>query len=779
MIQDSGEHEDRHVDAERLGFDRDSAQVDRLPRRSKDPLLNAAHFVHRALRGRYPLAVVLGVVVAAIAAFAGHRLGKPVYHSEGLVRIAYTLPEVSQQTDQNRPLPVFDTFMQSQKLLITSQRVVDQAIQDPIWKAKGFQVPPDPEHWFARHLLVEVKPRSEYIQIGVTDSDPQTAAIAVNSIINAYSDLYNSQDKQLERARIGVLDDRRTYLEGRIQELKSELGLAVKEYGSTKLDMLYMTAEQRLTKLDAAMSDLRLAMATAPSRPEDAVRQVGPAATQPASSSQVQASPQLVASAAKPPPELTLDQIAMLDGNLKAMLDEKAKIQAELDSLSQEYGSRYKAVIAAKASLEQAQARIDHEADVFRRFHAATAQNIGDPRNSPISTAGKSRETLAANLASLGDLYKEAKADMIRIGNKRYELQQQEAEVDSLTTELNQKQHRIETLKDEGALGGRLSVVGTGVAPLAPDKDPRLLIGGAAGMAGFCTPAAVLVLLSLLRRRYHYSDDTETDFARLPLLGILPDLEGHTDPQQMLSVSHSIHQIRVLLASQSSRAGSQSYLLTSANAGEGKTSLTMALGLSFATARLRTLVIDCDLVGQHLSKALQAEDMVGLSDALASGSMSKMVRRTSSGLFILPAGKARAADACSVSSLAIRMLLDQARRHFDVILVDSGPILGSVEAAVVAQEVDGVIFTISRGQHRNTVRNALVRLGSLGVRIEGFIFNRAKAYDFDRSPYGSSSRSASDHAPALPTMEYDPEATSRFGPLVSAVAGGLPVGDNN
>ena len=745
--------------------------------RAKAAQFDLGRFVHRALRGKYGLAIVFGLITGSLAAFIGFKLGHPFYHSEGLVRIAYTLPEVSQETDQNRPMAMFDTFMQSQKLLITSRPVIDMAIQDPIWKAKGFQVPPEPDRYFARHLTVEIKPRSEYIQIAVTDSDPGTAATAVNAIINAYTDRYNNQDKQLERARIGVLDDRRIFLEGRIQSLKSDLGLAVKEYGSTKLDMLYMSAEQRLTKLDSAMNDVRLAMATAPSRPQEI--QAGQQKNAGPSSSGQELTPDQL-KMGQGSAELTIDQISGLDPSMKSLLEEQAKLQGELESFqAQGLKPGHRLVITANLSLKQLQTRIDREADVFRRFHAATSQSIGDPRNAPVLTAGKSREMLATNLTSLTELYKEAKTDMIRIGNKRYELQQTESELDALVMELNLKKHRIEVLKDEGALGGRLSVVGTAEPPLSPDKDPRLLIAAGAGLGGFCLPAGAIVLLSLLRRRYHYSDETQTDeMTKLPLLGILPELGEGVAVDQMLAASHSIHHIRVLLEAHAAHNGSRVYLLTSANPGEGKTSLTMSLGLSFAAARMRTLVIDCDLVGRRLSSALDAKDLQGFNEALESGSIRQLVRKTKSGLFILPAGNAAAADACTISGEAVRCVLDEARRYFDVVLVDSGPILGSVEAAVVAQQVDSVIFTIARGQHRSAVQNATRRLYSLGVRLEGCIFNRAKAQDFDRSPYASSSRSASDDGSGSKTLPYNPESAGRLGPLVHAVVAGLPAGAN-
>src|SRR5579864_4635435 len=183
------------------------ADLDEMRAPKVEPF-NSGQFLQRALRGRYPLVIVLGILSGVAGVFAGLWLFHPTYHSEGLLRIAYELPQVGDApTDQNGPMVMFDTFMQSQKLLITSRRVIDEAIQDPIWRAKSFQVPADPEHYFAENLHVDIRPRSEYIQISVTDPDPGTAATAVNAIINAYQDVYKHQVQELERTRIGILED--------------------------------------------------------------------------------------------------------------------------------------------------------------------------------------------------------------------------------------------------------------------------------------------------------------------------------------------------------------------------------------------------------------------------------------------------------------------------------------------------------------------------------------------------------------------------------------------
>src|ERR1700728_1841190 len=118
-----------------------------------------------AMGRRWPWLLVLGLITGACASYAGWKVSRPLYRSVGLVRIAYTLPPVLQVTDQNQPLQMFGTFMQSQQLLISSRRVTDMAREDPVWRTGGRPIPADPGQYFASNLLVTTHPQSEYIEI--------------------------------------------------------------------------------------------------------------------------------------------------------------------------------------------------------------------------------------------------------------------------------------------------------------------------------------------------------------------------------------------------------------------------------------------------------------------------------------------------------------------------------------------------------------------------------------------------------------------------------------
>jgi len=137
----------------------------------------------------------------------------------------------------------------------------------------------------------------------------------------------------------------------------------------------------------------------------------------------------------------------------------------------------------------------------------------------------------------------------------------------------------------------------------------------------------------------------------VPLLGILPNLPDLlTDPRQAAVAAHCVHQIRTLLQIRVQAEDNQVFAVTSASPGDGKTSLTLALGLSFAASGCNTLLIDCDLVGGALTRRLKVNSEDGVLDAMASRSVMAHTQQTDiENVSILPAGSAGFHHASSFS----------------------------------------------------------------------------------------------------------------------------------
>ncbi len=519
-----------------------AAHAGPMARPAQGGQLDMAKAVHGALRGHYLLVIVLGLMGGGGGGWLGWKYVQPVYKSEGLVRIASALPIVEKETDQNKPLAMFDTFMQSQKLLISSQAIMQLALQDAIWRGKR----PDPQ-LIVKNLLVDIKPRSEYIQISVADTDPSMAAAAVTLIINVYAQRYNEEDRLSDRSRIGVLQEQQTKLQDSIRSLERQIREISLESPTGKLDPLCDAMLTRITKLQTALEDVQLAIVfaggTVPA-PIDAEarpttnRSRGVPATQrssqPAGGGAVAGTQPVMDGSdanaavgdgaddgrearqgggkaqraskgtpvAEPMAAQPAEQIAMHDAFMAGLINERTRLE---DALAQAetrgLGKSHAEVIGNRQRLDRLNQRIEKYADMYNGFRAATAQNLGSPERTPAATAGKSVDQLQQNHVDLQALLGRAKREARELAVKRQQLQQLEADLAREKAELAQKTARIESLTTEGRLGGRLSIVSTGEIPLAPDKDPRLKVAPIAAGVGALLPAGIIFLFGFLRHK--------------------------------------------------------------------------------------------------------------------------------------------------------------------------------------------------------------------------------------------------------------------------------------
>ncbi|MGZ8468406.1 MAG: polysaccharide biosynthesis tyrosine autokinase [Gemmatirosa sp.] len=166
--------------------------------------------------------------------------------------------------------------------------------------------------------------------------------------------------------------------------------------------------------------------------------------------------------------------------------------------------------------------------------------------------------------------------------------------------------------------------------------------------------------------------------------------------------------------------------VTSALAGEGKTTVAVNLAISLAESSARVLLVDGDIRNPQIHKELGGPMSPGLVDAVhGDWPMGGMIRSTAiPGLSILPAGRARSARGELLPGATLRRLLAEATQRFDVVIVDAPPVLPSATASVIGAVCDGVLFVVRAGRTEQAVgRDALDRLRRVGARVVGAVLN--------------------------------------------------------
>ena len=710
--------------------------------------VNVYKVVHQSLRGRYLLAGLMGLVCAVGLAILARGFAKPVYRSEALIRIAYDAPTMATNSDgASKSIEAFDAFMQSQVAMLGSRRVMDLAGKDPGWTEMGIKATPTMMADIARDIQVERKGGAEHIRVNYDSDDATRAAMVVQSVVGAFTSVYNSTDSKSNHDKMTALAGKRDQLTTRVEEYEGKIRAMSAEFGSSSVDKFYEAAVQQVTKVESALGDVRIQMA-------------------------------LTSAPGKTSQRLTPQQIARFDATMARYLADREQKETELEQLRlRGYGEGHKQIIQAEKALETAVSRISAYAVDFQNVQSVPTSAAGATVASQ-NVLGRTIEELKAGEANLTDLDRQMKKQLQELGTRKAEVELIKGHIDRDRAEMADVSQKMSAAQLESALSGRMSVVSPAEVPLLPVKDRRMQFTAAGALSGFFLPAAGIVAMGTLRRRYRYSDDAAGDLAStIPLLGILPLLPNRlNDPDSAADAAQCVHQIRVMLQVNQPQEGSVAYMVTSACPGEGKTSLVTALAMSFAISGANTLLVDADLIGQRLTRGFNAEGEPGFRDVVRDPSSTVHVVKTeTNNLSLLACGVSDGRDACAVSGRALKQVIAAVKRQYDVVLVDSGPILGSLEASVMAQAVDSVILTISREQQKPLVERAILHLRSVGARLAGMVFNKAERKDFYRSVGASSLRSVSaQNSQSTAMIRAGVTATSGFGSLVDSVQSYMP-----
>jgi polysaccharide biosynthesis transport protein len=219
------------------------------------------------------------------------------------------------------------------------------------------------------------------------------------------------------------------------------------------------------------------------------------------------------------------------------------------------------------------------------------------------------------------------------------------------------------------------------------------------------------------KSRLELSSSGKSNKALMPRTDGEPVLANYEEAIRALRTS-------ILLSDQSRRL--RSILVTSASPGEGKSTIATHMAVAHAQQRHRTLLIDCDLRRPSVYHLLGIDGTMGLSTVLLEDTAWQSALITLENipeLDILPAGLAsrRAAD---LVGKGLARILEESSLVYDLVILDSPPMLGFAEPLQMSTMVDGVVV-VARAGHtsRIAVNSAVTTLNRLGARTVGLVLN--------------------------------------------------------
>jgi succinoglycan biosynthesis transport protein ExoP len=181
-------------------------------------------------------------------------------------------------------------------------------------------------------------------------------------------------------------------------------------------------------------------------------------------------------------------------------------------------------------------------------------------------------------------------------------------------------------------------------------------------------------------------------------------------------------------------------LLTSPSPGEGKTVTTVNLGMALAQSEQMVLVVDADLRKGRCHKLVNVPNQNGLVNVLTGqiGLRSSIKETAVRNFFVLPRGVLPPNPADLLMSHKMHEVVEELRRSFDFVLIDSPPTIAVSDAAVVSSLCDGVLMVFhAQKTSAHAARQAVERLDSIGATMLGVILNGVDIRNPDYVDYRS------------------------------------------
>ena len=291
----------------------------------------------------------------------------------------------------------------------------------------------------------------------------------------------------------------------------------------------------------------------------------------------------------------------------------------------------------------------------------------------------------------------------------------------------------VKSLAPKGTTGQasiEARTVATASPPASP-SSPNIKRNIAIGLfAGFFAGVLLAILRELLDNTIRTAPmlRSQSDSA---VLGVIPfDKSAKSSPLiaggQARSISaEAFRQLRTNLQFLDIENPARVVVVTSSAAGEGKSTTAVNLAVSFSESGRRVLLIEGDLRRPRVSDYLGLERAVGLTNVLA-GQMSigDALQTWGEGLTVLPSGSIPPNPSELLGGSVMNDLLSRLKAMFDMIIIDTPPLLPVTDAAVAAKLADGVVVIVRAGKTTKAqLHTSLRNLEDVDARVFGTVLN--------------------------------------------------------
>ncbi|MBY9064143.1 AAA family ATPase [Sphingomonas yunnanensis] len=671
------------------------------------------------LRRHLPISLAI-IVAAMVLAYVGTKLMKPKYTAT--VQLQYAPPPaLANDPAGQRPQQVGDTEREaaiaSQLQIVTSLPVAKQVLQapevasNPTVQALARAMDPSGQSADARAaaVLANVSTgrvgQTPLFTINYTDANPLEAAKIANAFAQAYLIVQAQQKAGADKNGGGDLDKQLAVLAERARAADA----AVASYrlrNNLVIDPASAAMGDQLNNMNTQLAGAQGEAAQAASRGA--------------------ASGSTVISGG-------VDTTA-----LSSLREQRAEAARDLAGLTARYGDRNPQVIDARQKVNELDRSVDREMTSVARSVRAESDAARARASSIAGSVAQTQGRLASNVRAgveLADLQRKADAARQLYAN--------------LLSAAGQQSANLAIVQPDA------QIMVAAVPPLRP-SSPKLAINL---LVGFALGAAIALALAYLRERWSQTINTIDDIQRLlgvdflnsiPTLTSAIDKPRTKDPAEavilhpMSSYAEAFRSLATTLifdAREAKTEGGRVIAVTSALPREGKTTTTTSMARVLAMASTKVVIIDADLRRRSVTQAMCPDAPIGWTNALNGEATLRDVMITDqTGAIILPITPGAEKGQRIFETEAFKDMLATLRREFEVILIDTAPVLAVVDTRTMIPLVDSLaLLTHWRRTPVKAVRAALHQIETVGGSVAGVAMTMVNLKTQAQSGYGDAS----------------------------------------
>ncbi len=629
-----------------------------------------------------------------------------------------------------------DNLMATHKELVKSSEVLTRAIERLAPEFRIDFVDEKPNQWvrtISERLSASTVRKTNFINVGYDSLDPEAAAAVVRAVIEAYVDFVGETHRGTAAEVLEVLTVERDQLEESLAMKQLELQQSRERVGHLSLpdredvvdpiisraiqfnDAL-LEAQRRRLDLQSSLTTIELAI----QRGEDLSRHMG-----------------LV--------EESIGEAAMLSAmgmgpnDMEVLAAQQAKLinqRDELRRLTPFYGPSHPQVATLRSQIEATEQYLaSYRSDASGRPTGLTSAEIGPllvgMLNQALSQANERVKQLEEAFQVARSEASRQSGDLVKVDMLGREVQRLEKLHDLLFEKIaNVDIHQVQAPI-------RATIVEEPLPSDHPATPQLRMVLMASLMAGLSLGIGLVYAQDLLDDRFGSPEEMAMQLGCrvLAVIRELPTRAGvglekvqmFSQPQATESESFRTLRTAITLGAEVS----ERLVISSSEPGDGKTTVSANLAVSYAQTGKRTLIIDCDMRKPGLTALLELKGQAGVTDILTAkgdvgAAAERCVLRTAlDTLDVIPAGARRPDPAELLLGPNFAELLAWADSKYDQVLVDCPPILAVSDALIAAHLVDGVVLVVTpEKNHRRLVSRACGLFTSGGAPLLGVVVNR-------------------------------------------------------